>query len=429
MSVCRDRLWLMVSMVALLVGWLLPSFASKAWGPSLDTFLRDSPLTAALAAQSAFVLLLALPRAKRESPGAAAEGGTAGFADGGDVETAGARPTAAGRARCVLPWSLPSLKCALGVGLLLFGVHSAWYSSMPRTSVATNTVLWNTDTVTTPMLAAALSWQFPSSSVMLGGLLGLIGACLSVTATETGDTSLGCGLVFAASVGYGVHTLMVEKVMKNTQLSVVTVLGLEGVVALVALAAQAAYYVTLTPAEMKAWLMTFPEPWWLAVMMVSCLMLNIGWLWCSELVDASWTAMAACMTIPVSMVLDIWMLNVWPEPIAILGGFFVFLGFLVTSGLTPSLSCVPLPLLNMSNNASPCPNWAFWRSASEGLLPPAEATPELSAVGEACTEDAETGSCTTTTKESAADPELDASSKSSFGDDAMRSDFVPHVGA
>jgi len=319
----RDRVWLSVSLCALLFGWLSPGYAGKCWGRSLGTFLNDAPISAALVAQSGFVVLLVLPRSS-------------------DTEEAGSpgKPTSF----CALSecCTLKAFKFALPLGLFLLFIHTAWYASLPRTSVAINTVVWNSDTVTTPLIAALLAMQHPSWNTLLGGFTGLAGVCLSVGTGQVGNTNVGCMLCLTASVGYGFNAVIVENIQKKhpDAFSIVQLLALEGFVALILLVFAAGGAAAFAPEHFALNFAELPPFPWLILLAFSCLCLNVGWLWCAEIAGATWTALAACLSIPFSIVLDLFLLGLEPDLNAIIGAALVLLGFALVS-LLGELSSQP----------------------------------------------------------------------------------------
>merc|ERR1719189_1032866 len=69
-----------------------------------------------------------------------------------------------------------SLSLAVPLGVLLMLTHWFWYASIARTNAPTNVILWNTDTVTTPLVALAITRKRPSVRLISAGMLGLLGS-------------------------------------------------------------------------------------------------------------------------------------------------------------------------------------------------------------------------------------------------------------
>lgn len=300
----------------------MPGYVAKCWGPALNMFLNNNPVTAALFAQSAFIVFLAFPRTtigsqkSLGSPLARVEGVLG---------------------QCLLSlsrkWSPTALKIALPLGILVCFVHATWYASMPRTSVDTNAVLWNSDTITTPLIAAVLTRQAPPAMALLGGVVGLAGVCLSVSDGATGNTMLGCALVLTSSIAYAINAVIIEMVNAGDPegLEVIPLLILEGMVTTAMLVLFVCGSAMFATEFLAAWFANLPPLEWLLLLGVSAMLLNVGWLWCTELAGATWTAMAACLSIPLAMALDFFLLNLIPDLMAILGAGLVLLGFALVS--------------------------------------------------------------------------------------------------
>lgn len=60
------------------------------------------------------------------------------------------------------------------------------------------------------------------------------------------------------------------------------------------------------------------------------LMLNLGWFWCSKLMGASQTAMLACLSIPLSLLLDAILLGSIPSISEALGSLLAIIGFFLS---------------------------------------------------------------------------------------------------
>lgn len=312
MRTWRKTAWLVFSVFSLLSGWLSPGYAAKTIGPQLKVFLNNSPGIAAVVAQSAFIILLLVPSSSSSNR-----------------LSATGKVTSNLRTCC----SLRAFKLGCPFGILLLAVHTAWYSSITRTNVATNTVLWNTDTVTTPLVLALVSLQLPSLRTLVGGGIAIAGVYLSMDGDPTGNTPLGCSLVLGASLGYATTSVLVEKLRESEdeEIAVVHMLAWSGIVALFAMLIGIIIGAIFMPEELTTWYGASPPPQWLLFMASAAISLNVGWLWCAELAGACWTAMVACLTIPIAMVLDYQFFGIKPELIAFVGAALVLLGFSVVS--------------------------------------------------------------------------------------------------
>lgn len=352
MAATQQRAWLAVGVASLLGGWLAPQYAAKLWGTELSRFLQDSPFSAGVLVECFWVLLL-IP-------------GALGFKQ--ERQQQPLEPPARCRACCGQAaragWCL-----ALQLGGLVALVHVAWFSSFSKTNVATNTLLWNTDTLTTPLAALVIARERPTTGAMIGGLVGLLGAGLAVGASPAGDTLLGCGLVFAASFGFAVNTVLVEKVRDPRQVSVLRLLGLEGVVATTAVCLTLLAAAAWRPEVVTDWVSALPSMEWLAFLGLSSLFLNIGWLWCAEMAGAFWTAMVACSTIPITVVLDVVLMGMQPTPATLCGSFLVILGFVIASWPSPTAEEPEVPQEAVMGDC--CRRWHGWAQARAApLLPP-----------------------------------------------------------
>lgn len=282
------------SLIVLLVGWLSPQYAAKLCDPALNTFLKESPVLAAVLVQAAWVPLLLVPARDPSRNRGVAE---------------------------LMGWPL-LFAC------LVTCIHTCWYKSFSLTNVATNTVLWNTDTVTTIMIAVAFSRSAPSRNAIIGALLSLVGAVLAVGFSAQGDTLMGCALCLSASLGFALYAVLVERLWDT---SPVQLMALEGLLAAVVLLVAVGIAAALAPSQLRGWFAYAPPPGWLVFITLNCLMLNLGWLWCTELVGATWTAMVACLSIPASTVLDVCLLDIYPSLAGLVGGCLIVLGFAVTT--------------------------------------------------------------------------------------------------
>lgn len=301
----KTRPWLWVSPVLLLAGWLAPQYASKIWGESLGTFLSEKPLAGALVAQSFFVVLLAMPRGDASSSYRCASKPTGPQKDG--------------------------ILIALPLGAFAVLIHFAWFSSFSMTSVATNCVLWNTDTITTPFVAMLLTGKQISWRTVLGGVLGFVGTVITMGTDPGSSTMFGCALCLSASIGYAVYIVLVEKYVDPNRFSYMSLLGVEGIYAAVVICVALVGGLTMWPAFCWPWLSTLPSAAWIVFLGLTSTMLNLGWFWSTQLAGAFHTAMLACMTIPLTLILDVVVLRQAASLGGLLGSSLVILGFLVVS--------------------------------------------------------------------------------------------------
>jgi drug/metabolite transporter (DMT)-like permease len=145
-------------------------------------------------------------------------------------------------------------------------------------------------------------------------------------------------MCLAASIAYAVNGVVVETVRKKhpDMFSIIQLLSIEGFVAAIALLSYVVGTVLFTPEAFVSWHAAFPQAKWVVLLMSSGILLNIGWLWCAEIAGASWAAMAACLSIPISLVLDYLLLNVSPGLIEFAGAALVVLGLVVASLMVES---------------------------------------------------------------------------------------------
>jgi drug/metabolite transporter (DMT)-like permease len=228
------------------------------------------------------------------------------------------------------------------LGSLLVLVHCAWYASFALTRVSTNTILWNTDTVTTPIIAAVFSRQRPSAPAIIGACISLVGAGLAAGSGEVGNTVSGCSLCLAASAGYALNGVVAERLTTTAENAIMVprLLGVQGLVALVGFAL--ALPVAAACGRLADWGAALPPAPWLVCLMLCSLMLNLGWLWSTQLAGASWTAAAACLTMPLSMVLDSLWLDQKPSLHGVLGAVLITMGVAVVPVGGQSAGAVPL---------------------------------------------------------------------------------------
>lgn len=301
---CRERVELCISVFLLLGGWLSPQYIAKVFGGELNAFLRDAPLSAAFACQFMWVILLAVPDAP------------------GELQSV---PKCIGKPRAF--W-MPVLLLVL----LITSIHVAWYASFSGTAVSTNTILWNTDVVSTPIIAALLSREMFSWRIATAGLLGLVGTLLTVGAPEAANTFAGCLSCLYATTFYGLYCVLVPYCFDRHMIPTTRLLAVEGLfsIALCSLVAAATH--VFAP-EVLAWQLAKLPTWpWLLFLGLQSMSLNMGWLACVRLAGASWAACVSLLSIPSCMVLDILLLGSYPTPLSACGGIAVLLGFFVVTG-------------------------------------------------------------------------------------------------
>lgn len=304
----KERAWLAVSVFLLLFGWLSQPYAAKTISSQLEILFSSSPVMAAVASQSTFAILVLLP--------------TSSSAKCGHLTS-----------NLQICCSFRAFKFGCPFGLLLLTVHVSWYFSITRTNAATNAILWNTDAVTTPLIFALVSRQPPSLQALLAGVLAIVGVCCSVDGDPTGNTLHGCVSVLGASLGYASGSVLVEKLREteNEEIAVIHMLIWAGVVAFFVMIMIVVAGDMFVPEELAVWYGELPPPRWLLFMACTAISFNIGWLWCAELAGASWTAMTACLSIPLAMVLDCLLFGIVPERIGFAGAVLVLLGVTIAS--------------------------------------------------------------------------------------------------
>jgi drug/metabolite transporter (DMT)-like permease len=173
----------------------------------------------------------------------------------------------------------------------------------------------------------------------------------------TGNTLLGCGLCFGASLGYAAGSVLVERTRSKDsaeEVPVTQMLACAGFTAILAGTLGVALGAIFSPDDLSAWWHALPPVQWLVFMGASATLLNIGWLWCTELAGASWTAMAACLSIPLAMVLDYYLLNIVPNMIGIFGAALVLFGFAVASLMEDSSTGSISREITEAGESDPC---------------------------------------------------------------------------
>ncbi|CAJ1384819.1 unnamed protein product, partial [Effrenium voratum] len=255
---------------------------------SLTGFLSEAPFASALLAQSFWAVLAIVPMKQGRSWS------------------------------LVLPplgfeWFVAAL-----VGLLSLAVHTMWYKSMTGTTPAINTLLWNLDILAALVLEALVTFRFPSGAATLGGCITLLGTIVALQSSGGRNTWWGCLLCFSATTLFSAIAIFTSRLM-DPKCRVVTLMAMEGVLSLVALGVWRA----LSAAT------AYPSAETSLFLGLSQLMLNLGWLSVAASLGAPQAAMAACLSMPLSLLLDATMLHSSATTVQLAGSFLVILGFCV----------------------------------------------------------------------------------------------------
>jgi len=346
----------------LLAGWLSPQYVAQLNAPELQEFLAEQPLLAALTMQAFWLAMLLYP-------------------DG-----SAARRSAEDRAcrRFLGPEAREAWKFAVPITAMLAGVHATWYASFSRTNVAMNTLLWNTDLLTTPLLAALIGRQPVSRATLTGGTISLCGVGLAVGSGGAGNTALGCILCFAASMGYALYVVVIEHKVDPMRVPITDLIGMVGVLSLVALGTAVLARTAWEHGYLAALLGSLP-PWpWIAFMGFNGLLLNMGWLTCTAIVGSFWAAMVACLSLPLSMLLDWALLDRPFSTQAVLGVLLIVVGVVAQSMLAVEESCLEGQgdAANAVPSLGPIRRLTSWIQARQPQLPLTHcAQTELAACG------------------------------------------------
>mmetsp|Transcript_21402 Transcript_21402/g.49820 ORF Transcript_21402/g.49820 Transcript_21402/m.49820 type:complete len:347 (+) Transcript_21402:46-1086(+) len=300
-----------VALGLLLLGWMGPEYASKQGHfDALNDFLTETPALASLMIVSCWSILAVLPMPRED----------------GKWRIQGLPELNSN----VLP--LATLVCVLGLV-----IHAAWYASYGGTNPATNTVVWNTDVISSTFIEALFALAAPSSSALCGGSLAMAGTWLSVQTSPVGNTTWGCLYCFAATSMYTLVAVIVSRYLDRQKCRVTQFLAVQGLLSLALLAVLG----------LTAWAMgrlpTLPGVGIVAFVGACDIFLNIGWLTAAEQIGAAQTAMAACFSIPLSMALDALLLQKFASLLEMLGGCLIILGFYV--GLEDDVPESATPLL------------------------------------------------------------------------------------
>lgn len=122
---------------------------------------------------------------------------------------------------------------------------------------------------------------------------------------RSGNTVWGCSLCLVATSQYSIIAIITSKCLKE-DCPLTKLLALEGLMSLVTLALILA--TTLAIDNSRPWPI-FPEVGTTIFMCVTNMMLNFGWLSFTSLMGAAQAAMAACFSMPISLLLDALMLH------------------------------------------------------------------------------------------------------------------------
>jgi len=146
-----------------------------------------------------------------------------------------------------------------------------------------------------------------------------------------GNTILGCSACLTASLCYACNVVTIEGRKDPSTVTIPLLIAMQGVVALVMLGMTAGAFALISPTEFKAWLSALPHIGWVAFFCCNSVILNVGWLWCTEMAGAFWAAFAACGTVPMAVMLDVVLLGHAPSLGVVLGVLIFFVGFLLGS--------------------------------------------------------------------------------------------------
>jgi len=283
-----------LSLSVLLVGWMSPEYAEKFSLFALRDYLSTSPLSAALVVQSSWAVLAMAPIKQQ------------------------------GSWRIRLPAFGWTWLLALVLGTFSMLTHAMWYKSFTSTTPAINTLVWNLDIVIAMVLEAIISVKAPAPAAVLGGCITLGGAALAMQSNIAGNTIAGCMLCLVATTQYSLIAIITSKCLKE-QCPLTMLLALEGLMSLVALVVLLA----ITYERGSLW-PVFPSGNATIFMCVSNMMLNFGWLSFSSLMGAAQAAMAACLSMPLSLLLDAVMLHSLASSTEVVGSLMAIFGFLLS---------------------------------------------------------------------------------------------------
>eukprot|EP00435_Cladocopium_sp_Y103_P053731 s193_g17.t1 len=308
-----------LSLSILLIGWMSPQYAQKLGAFHIHDLLANTPVIAALVVQSSWSLLALVPfhcGLKSQSADSQMPQGPGALQEAGPL-------------RFVSFLSLPAVGrlwlVAIPLSLCATAMHSMWYSSFTQTTPAVNTLVWNLDIVIAMLLEAIVTRRVPSIMVILGGCITLFGAFLATDAEVEGNSLSGCVLCLTATTLYSLVAIIVS----SLDCEVTQLLALEGLYSLAVLTALQIFSTALPGASGSAFVFTNLSGS-AGFLSMNDLMLNLGWLSCSKLMGASQTAMVACLSIPLSLLLDAMLLGAVPSTPEVTGSSLAIVGFFLS---------------------------------------------------------------------------------------------------
>eukprot|EP00927_Polykrikos_kofoidii_P051823 TRINITY_DN4560_c0_g3_i1.p1 TRINITY_DN4560_c0_g3~~TRINITY_DN4560_c0_g3_i1.p1 ORF type:complete len:351 (+),score=27.80 TRINITY_DN4560_c0_g3_i1:121-1173(+) len=312
-----------LAMSLVMMGWLLPQYMAMTFGTELSNFLTNSPFHASCIAQACWAsmcsvsLIASFFRSMRHRV-------NLGSISSAARDTSEATPL---ETQCQEPTLGASMWLPSVLSVLVMLVHATWYASYSRTTVAANTVLWNTEVITTPFIAALIFWRRPSRRILFCGVLCLIGTCMTVNSGGSKNTLLGCALCLTASVGFGVNAVLVEKYLDTKRMPVTRLLAWEGIGALMILGIAVTTLVAFSPETGREQYARLPSFLWCLFLGTTSCILQIGWLWCTKYAGATWAAMLGSCSIPISFILDAVLFGTQHSLLSITGALVIVFAF------------------------------------------------------------------------------------------------------
>eukprot|EP00927_Polykrikos_kofoidii_P022638 TRINITY_DN21071_c0_g1_i1.p1 TRINITY_DN21071_c0_g1~~TRINITY_DN21071_c0_g1_i1.p1 ORF type:complete len:352 (+),score=25.69 TRINITY_DN21071_c0_g1_i1:70-1125(+) len=334
---CYSAINIFFAMACVFIGWLSPQYVSAFCGADLGVFLSDSPFSASCIAQTVWALLFSVALAKLQKRSVSHCSPTLGCTvrrvDGSlDADLLATKSDA---------YELSAdMWLPICCGFLVMMSHASWYMSFSLTTVAINTVLWNTGIITTPLLSAIFFRRRPSGRFMLCAFLCFLGICFSVGSAGGKNSLWGCFLCFAGSVGYALNAVLVEKYLDSRRMPVTTLLAWEGMEAILVFVIGTAAVFVFSPEAGRAKFATLPSIDWMLFLGINSVVLQIGWLLCTKHAGAAWVAMLGCCSIPISFVLDTMLLGEQHGLVSIMGAGVILFSFVLAQfdgGPPPSL--------------------------------------------------------------------------------------------
>lgn len=142
--------------------------------------------------------------------------------------------------------------------------------------------------------------------------------------TLTGNTLWGCGLCLSATAQYSCIAIITARCL-HLDCPLTSLLALEGVMTLAA-----STLIFATSSYLDSPWPIFPTATATLFISASNMMLNFGWLSFTSLVGAAQAAMAACLSMPLSLALDVIVLHSIASSAEVLGSFMALTGFLLS---------------------------------------------------------------------------------------------------